>query len=159
MGDLYVIFNTIFMVRLVRRSLVYCTGLMKRLILVIAFVFLAGIGRVWASDRIGFQMYSWKAGSEWRYAVLEGSATVRSAEQIRSSKNRLKNLTFLKGRLAGLPASETVYWRVEPQRGFIEPSQEIIHEIKEYADGLQLRVLLPGDPNIEDPMEKVLQVH
>jgi hypothetical protein len=131
---------------------------MKPFAFIIAAVLLTGIGRVGASDLIGFQMYSWKAGSEWRYAVLEGSATVRSAEEIRSTKNRLKNLTFLKGRLAGLPASETIYWRVEPKRGFIEPSQEIIHEIKEYAVGLQLHVLLPGDPDIEDPMEKVLQV-
>jgi len=132
---------------------------MKRFILLISLVILGGAGRAWAGDLIGFQMYSWKAGSEWRYAVLEGSGTVRSAEQIRSTKTRLKNLTFLKVRLASLPTKETVFWRVEPQRGFVEPPQEMIHEIKDYADGLQLHVLLPGDANIEDPIEKVLQVH
>ncbi len=95
---------------------------------------------------IGFELFSWKAGGEWNFAVFEGTATHKSADTIRGRKNRLKNLSYLKGRLASLPSKEVLYWRQDPARDFVLPPKEIIQQVKEYAEGLQLDIELPEQP-------------
>jgi hypothetical protein len=96
---------------------------------------------------IGFELYSWQSDhGSWRYAVLEGTTTHPAAERIRSPKKLLKNLTYLKGRLATLPPGEIVYWRKDPSRGFALPDREVIEDVRRYSEGNQLHVLLPGEP-------------
>ena len=106
---------------------------------------LSGLAHSDTGAPIGFELYSWKAGQDWRYAVFEGTGTARSTETIRKRKNRLNNLTFLKGRLASLPSNEILYWREDKARGFVMPPKETIQEIKEYATGLQLDIQLTGE--------------
>jgi hypothetical protein len=94
---------------------------------------------------IGFELYSWKDGAEWRYAVLEGTTTPRSAERIHARQNRLKDMTYLKGRLAALPANDILYWREDKRRNFNLPPKEITHQVQEYTEALQLHLHLPGE--------------
>jgi hypothetical protein len=131
-------------------KLIYC-------LTVLFFCLLSVKARAESARPIGFELYSWTAGSTWRYAVLEGTATQRSTQKIQSKANQLKNLTFLKGRLASIPAHEAIFWRVEPTRGFTLPSKETIQEIKDYAEGLQLKIILPGETNRTDPIDKILR--
>jgi hypothetical protein len=98
-----------------------------------------------ADPPIGFELYSWKNGANWSFSVLEGTSTVRSEETIRARKTTLKNLTFLKGRLASLPAGEIVYWREDRARGFRLPSRETIEELKRFSEGNQVTIVLPED--------------
>ena len=116
-------------------------------VLLAAFLPVSGWGaiHVGPAPRIGFSLYSWKVGSDWQYSVLEGTVPVQHVQTVRSKQNRLKNITFLKGRLASLPTGETVYWLENRSQGFILPPQETIHQIKEYTEGLQLHLLLPED--------------
>jgi hypothetical protein len=94
---------------------------------------------------IGFELYSWQNGAHWSFAVLDGTSTVRSAEAIRTRKTALKNLTYLKGRLASLPAGEIVYWREDRARGFRLPTRETIEDLKRFSEGNQITIVLPED--------------
>ena len=96
-----------------------------------------------AADPIGFELYSWKHGSNWYYSVLEGTTTVKDLETIKSRRITLKGMSFLKGRLASLPTGETVYWRQDTRRGLQLPSKEIIHDLMGYAEGSQITIVLP----------------
>jgi hypothetical protein len=101
--------------------------------------------RAEADERIGFELYSWQANGAWRYAVIEGTATAKPSSQIRATKTRLRNLTYVKGRLASLPAGESIYWRRDSARGFTMPDKETVQDLKRYAEGLQLHVIMPED--------------
>jgi hypothetical protein len=94
---------------------------------------------------IVFELYSWQQGKEWRYSLWEGTTTVRSPETVRARKNQLPNTTFLKGRIAALPTGGRVYWRENRSAGFSLPSQELTKEIREFAEGSQVKILLPED--------------
>src|SRR5436190_11679065 len=97
------------------------------------------------SPKIGFELYSWQSKGTWRYAVMEGTTTVHSASVIQAPRTRLKNITYLKGRLATLQPGETVYWRHQAARGFGLPSKEIVEDLRRYADGLQIKLILPDE--------------
>jgi hypothetical protein len=124
----------------------------------VGLIFLSLCSHAESAQPIGFELYSWKAGGEWRYAVLEGTVPVHSSETIRSRKNSLKNLTYLKGRLAGLPSKEIIYWREDKSLGFNLPSKEIVQQIEEYAEGLQLDIVLPHKEELPGrPAERQLE--
>ncbi len=97
------------------------------------------------SAPIGFELYSWKSGKNWKYAVFEGTTTARDVSTIESKETALKGITFLKGRLAVLPTGESVYWRKDPRRGLRLPPREIIKEIADYAEAIQVHFILPED--------------
>ena len=96
-----------------------------------------------SKERIGYDLYSWKGPSDWQFSVLEGTVPVRDVDLIRSRKNRLKNLTYLKGRLATIPAGETIFWRENKKEGLTLPDKETIRAVQDYTDGLQVHLLLP----------------
>jgi hypothetical protein len=100
-------------------------------------------------------LYSWQAGSNWNYAVLEGTTTVRPLKQIQTPKNRLKGISYLKGRIAGLPAGETLYWREDKSRGLRLPSKEMILEINQFAKASHIRLLLPGQTTASKASEEI----
>jgi len=106
---------------------------------------LCGPSRALAADReIGFELYSWKTGPDWYFSILEGTATVRSLEAIKSPKVQLRGTVFLKGRLASLPTGETLYWRTDKNRGLALPPQEIIHDIARFAATSQIHLMVAG---------------
>ena len=108
----------------------------------------AKVARADSGAPIGFELYSWKSSGDWRYAVFEGTAAARSTEMVRARKTRLNNINYLKGRLAGLPSKEIVYWRQDPARGFVLPPKEIILQIREFAESLQLDIETPTEPQL-----------
>ncbi len=94
---------------------------------------------------IGFELYSWKKGTEWYFSVLEGTTTVRQLSQIQDRDHQLRGVVFLKGRLASLPSGEKVYWREKPKRGLKLPPKEMIYDINRFADASQLQLILPNE--------------
>jgi hypothetical protein len=116
----------------------------KRYGLAVILLGLAGLICAEPLGPSGFELYSWPVASGWNFVVLEGTTTTRSLAAIKSSKTRLKNVTYLKGRLASLPDGETVYWRENKKRGLILPPKEIVRDLNEFARTSQLKLLLPG---------------
>ena len=116
-----------------------------RLPIFLGFVLLAASLANAADSPIGFALYSWKNAANWSFSVFEGTGTLRSEETIRARKTTLKSLTFLKGRLASLPAGEMVFWQVDRSRGFILPSRETIEDLKRFSEGNQVTIVLPQD--------------
>ena len=103
----------------------------------------------------GYELYSWQAGTNWNFAVLEGTGPVRSLSVIRDRKTRLKDTTFLKGRLASLPQGEVIYWREDKARNLLLPPKEIQHELNEFCSTAQLKLLLPGQTKTSKATEEI----
>ena len=115
----------------------------------IALISLTGPQLYAADPTIQFELYSWTSGPDWRYSLWEGTATLRSPKAIRSPQATLQNITYLKGRLASLPAGDKVYWREDKRHGFILPNKETIRLLKEFTEGAQVDLLTPDDINVK----------
>jgi hypothetical protein len=115
---------------------------MKRLLLLMA---LCVGGTAGASAEIGFELYSWRAGSQWNYAIFEGTSSARTPQIIRAPRTRLRDNTFLKGRIASLPSGDKLYWREDPKRGFRLPPQEVVSDIEQFAASSHIALFLPGE--------------
>lgn len=102
----------------------------------------------------GYELFSWKVGSQWRYAIIEGTSTVRT-RALRSTHQVLKNDNALKGRIATLPSGEKLYWRTEPRLGFILPPHEVIAGLEQFATGAHIQLLLPGQNTDSKALEQL----
>ena len=58
----------------------------------------------------GVELYSWRAGDEWRFSLLIGTNRVKFEREIKSPAATLANLADLKKKLAQLAPGEQVSW-------------------------------------------------
>jgi hypothetical protein len=105
---------------------------MKQLLcLIIAVLTMAALHRAcWADENRedkprfkGVELYSWKdKGGDWTFVLLNGTNRLKTEEEVKGAKNKLKGAEDLKKALARLAVGEQVSW-THPINGFEFPPE------------------------------------
>jgi hypothetical protein len=86
----------------------------------------------------GVELYSWKdKGGAWHYALLNGTNDIKTEEQVKLAKSRVKGTQELKKALARLAVGEHVSW-THRIKGFAFPPQATQKEIEKAARQAQI---------------------
>ncbi len=82
----------------------------------------------------GVELYSWtEKGDNWVFVLLNGTNRLKTEEEIKGAKNRIKNVADLKKALARLAVGERVSW-THPIEGFTFPPEATRKEIEKAAE-------------------------
>jgi hypothetical protein len=90
----------------------------------------------------GYELYSWQAQGDWRFALVLGTNRLKTYDEIASPGVRVQSLEALKGALDQLPRGEQVFWSAWRVSNTVLPPHEMVDEIKAYCEqrGIQLYV-------------------
>jgi hypothetical protein len=115
---------------------------MKRLLglttTVLTAVALCGV--CWADEKReerprfkGVELYSWKdKDGAWQFALLNGTNRLKTEDEVKAARTRVKGARELKKSLAHLAVGEQVFW-THPIKGFEFPPQATREEIEKAA--------------------------
>lgn len=82
----------------------------------------------------GYELYSWKTGGQWNFALLVGTNRFKTRKEITSPKVRLKGVEALKEELERLEKGEWITWSSKPKLQIVLPSETIVEEVKDYCN-------------------------
>jgi hypothetical protein len=81
----------------------------------------------------GVELYSWRdKGGDWEFVLLNGTNRLKTEEEVKSAKTKVKGADELKKALDRLAVGEQVFW-MHPIRGFEYPARELREEIEKAA--------------------------
>ncbi|MDD2773637.1 MAG: hypothetical protein PHP45_08065 [Elusimicrobiales bacterium] len=91
----------------------------------------------------GYELYSWKAGEEWKFALLEGTNRLKTYGEITASPNAAIGADGATVQLSALASGEQIFWNLRRIEGFSLPTDEIIAKITAYCQkrGLLLEII------------------
>ena len=58
----------------------------------------------------GYELYSWQDGTDWRFALLEGTNRLKTLDEIKSPAVTLNDVAALDRTLGTLASGEQVFW-------------------------------------------------
>jgi hypothetical protein len=113
-------------------------------------VALAFVGAAWAGDERegrprfkGVELYSWQdARTGWAFALLDGTNRLKTAAEVKESRNRIAGVEELKKALARLAVGENVYWTHHVD-GFEYPPAATVKEVRACARRLNITLHTP----------------
>ncbi|MEW6208682.1 MAG: hypothetical protein AB1631_09970 [Acidobacteriota bacterium] len=121
----------------------------------LAFLFASIIATVGVSRQgnARYELYSWKQGSVWHYALFEEGTRAGSYEELISNRSALKGTAALEAALKKLPKGKEVLWMSDAPQGMGKPdgkvvpdislpSRQRIKRVKAYCDKLGIKLTL-----------------
>ena len=92
----------------------------------------------------GVELYSWKEkGGGWMFVLLDGTNRLKTEEQVKGAKNKIKGAEDLKKALARLALGEQVSW-THPIKGFEFPPEATRKAVEKAAK--EANIKLSGRP-------------
>ena len=98
----------------------------------------------------GYELYSWEEEGQWHFALITGTNSIKTLEEITSEEDFISETGWVKIQVVGadaikdvlghLPEGESVFWCDELHIGqptetdFQLPPEQITHAIEEYAN-------------------------
>jgi len=126
---------------------------MKQLLcLAIAVLTMTALHRAcWADEKReesprfkGVELYSWKdKGGDWMFVLLDGTNRLKTEEEVKGAKNKVKGAEDLKKALARLAVGEQVSW-THPIKGFEFPPETTRKAVEKAAK--EANIKLSGGP-------------
>lgn len=95
----------------------------------------------------GYELYTWRSGAGWRFAVLSGTNRTKSLAEVAAAP--ALTLAQLKTRLSAMAVGETVSWsndHVGQAKGGLRlerPDPALTTDLKTLAEQLQIHLYLP----------------
>ena len=98
----------------------------------------------------GWELYSWRVGDEWRFALLVGTNRIKTSEEITTVG--LTGIDGIKRALSRVAPGEYVFWEGSVWRRkvrktgheeiapFALPPDELLNEIKAYCEQHRLKL-------------------
>ena len=119
--------------------------------LIASMVAAVGLSRTQESAK--YELYSWKQGNVWYYALFEEGSRGAVYEEIISDKSALKGTVALEAALKKLPKGKEISWMSDAPSGIQKPngkdvpeiklpSRQRIKRVKAYCDKLGLKLKL-----------------
>jgi hypothetical protein len=78
----------------------------------------------------GYELYSWQAQGDWRFALVVGTNRLKTFDEISSDELRLQ---ALERKLDQLPGGEQVFWSTQRVPNMALPPSEMIAEIRAFC--------------------------
>jgi len=72
-----------------------------------------------------YELYSWKDGTDWHYALFKFSDAPRNFESITASPEVLSADSALLEKISALPKGSQVYWNFRRINGCLLPAEEV----------------------------------
>lgn len=99
------------------------------------------------------ELYSWKQGNVWYYALFEEGTRAAAYEEIVSEKSAIKGTVALEAALKKLPKGKEILWMSDAPPGIEKPngknlpdlklpSRQRIKRVKAYCDRLGIKLTL-----------------
>jgi hypothetical protein len=110
----------------------------------------------------GYELYSWKAGREWRFTLITGTNRLKTVAELTSRDNiveddwvkvTVRSVSTLKDALDLLPSGTHVLWRGAPdlpsgsvlsRRTLELPPASLVDEIKAHSSELGISLGISG---------------
>ena len=83
----------------------------------------------------GYELYSWQADGNWRYALLPGTNRNKTQAEVVAAAT---DLSTLKRQLSVLAVREYVFWVPTPDSRVSLPDAAIVADVSDYCRTLQL---------------------
>jgi hypothetical protein len=100
----------------------------------------------------GVELYSWRdARTGWTFALLDGTNRLKTAAEVKESRNRIAGVEGLKKALARLAVGEQVFW-THPIEGFEYPPEATVQEVRVCARRLNITLHTPEPMHTAEPM-------
>ncbi len=100
----------------------------------------------------GYELYSWKVGTDWNYTLITGTNRPKTFEEVSAATGVVDDHGWTKITLRGvqktaqvmarLPKGESVVWTCPAGQGYSWPEEDVIAQISDAAQsrGLDFRV-------------------
>jgi hypothetical protein len=85
----------------------------------------------------GVELYSWQEKGDWWFVLLNGTNRVKTKNEVKAARNRIKGADNLKREIARLAVGEQVFWTL-PAKGFELPPKEVQQAISKVARGAKI---------------------
>jgi hypothetical protein len=114
---------------------------------------IATVGLSRTQESAGYELYSWKQGNVWYYALFEEGTRAGTYEELISDKSAIKGTAALEAALKKLPKGKEISWMSDAPPGVEKPSgkdvpdlklpsRQRIKRVKAYCDKLGLKLKL-----------------
>lgn len=91
----------------------------------------------------GWELYSWQAGGEWRFALVPGTNRNKTVEEIKTGP-QVAGVEAIKAQLAGLARGEEVFWATQGP-DYARPPQNTVAAVKDFCESAGLTLHLAGE--------------
>jgi len=92
----------------------------------------------------GYELYTWQANGEWRYALVAGTNRLKTYDEIVAPSTAIKSIDELQSQLARLAKGEEIVWGTWVDARLALPPQPVIDEIQKVCQELGLNLTLAG---------------
>jgi len=114
---------------------------------------IATVGLSRTQESAEYELYSWKQGDFWYYALFEEGTRPGDYEEIISGKSALKGTIAFEAALKKLPKGKEILWMSDAPRGVEKPigknlpdlklpSRQRIKRVKAYCEKLGIKLTL-----------------
>lgn len=80
----------------------------------------------------GYELYSWRDGTQWNFSLLAGTNREKSLSEIKSADITLPGIGALRTTLEKIPAGQYVTWAAKESLSF--PPNEIIQQVEQICE-------------------------
>lgn len=95
----------------------------------------------------GVELYSWQdEGGAWTFALVDGTNRPKSADEVRSSPERIAGFDALEAAFSRLAIGEQVFW-LHHLAGLSLPGPELRARAEEAARRARIELSTAGDPD------------
>lgn len=95
-----------------------------------------------------YEIYSWKNGNEWDYAVIPaGHNEAKAAVEIKQAGGPLRGASKVKEKLLAMKEGDQISWQERPKSDMVYPPNLVMEDINQYAQSVGV---LPEKP-IKNP--------
>ena len=90
----------------------------------------------------GYELYSWKDGSQWRFSILVGTNREKTLDEIKSADVAISGVDELKSTLEQIPSGQYITWSTRETLSF--PPEDILKQVEQTCNdkGLILNIAL-----------------
>jgi hypothetical protein len=86
----------------------------------------------------GYELYSWFGGPDWHFALVVGTARVKTFDEISAPDVRIVGMQALKDALLLLSKGEQVVWSAENVPGTTLPPVKTVEEVLTFCEGIDV---------------------
>jgi len=80
----------------------------------------------------GYELYSWRDGTTWKFSLLVGTNREKSLDEIKSADVVLSSVDALETALQQMPAGQYITWSSKEMLSF--PPQDIIEQVENICE-------------------------
>jgi len=88
----------------------------------------------------GYELYSWREGGEWRFALVTGTTRLKTFEEILASDAVSTSVDNIMQKLGGLTAGEFVFWLADRVPDTALPPDDIVEKVDAHCRQLDLQL-------------------